>query len=143
MKRLAFVFILAQLSIAISCTSDKIFVQNENTEWWLPILQKHNLKLGAYNNFDNVFEMGMEGNSINNGICTLKVATVLIKDSRNNSYVLIEADTIYHNIREGVLDVKSGLAKVYKMDADEPLVVHKAVSKVTVGRRAGEFQFVM
>ena len=41
-------------------------------EWWQPIIQKFDLKLGASNNFDNVFLMGMDENSINNGVCTLK-----------------------------------------------------------------------
>ena len=79
----------------------------EVSEWWQPILQKHNLKLGAFNNFDNVFVMGMEGNSINNGVCTLKVATVLVKmkDSDNNDgYFLIEADSVYYDIEKGNFD---------------------------------------
>ena len=37
----------------------------EVSEWWQPILKKFNLKLGPYNNFDNVFVMGMGVNTIN------------------------------------------------------------------------------
>ena len=111
------VFLIA-LAIAISCNSEKILFQNEESEWWQPIMQKHDLKLGAYNNFDNVFEMGMEGNSINNGVCTLKVATVLIRNKANNSYMIIEADSVYHNIRTGFMEVMSGVGKVYKMNSD-------------------------
>ena len=80
------VFLFAQLAMVTSCNKEEIFIpneetfnQNEESEWWLPILQKHNIELGAYNNFGNVFDMGMEGNSINDGICTIKAATVLIK----------------------------------------------------------------
>ena len=77
------------------------------SEWWQPILQKFNLKLGAYNNFDNVFVMGMEKNSINNGVCTLKTATVLVKmkdNANNNGYFLIEADSVYYHIEKGNFD---------------------------------------
>ena len=78
--------------------TDKPFSETyEESEWWQPILQKHNLQLGAYNNFDDVFVMGMEGNSIDNGICILKAATALIKN-KDNSYMLVKADSIYYNI---------------------------------------------
>jgi hypothetical protein len=121
------------LSIAISCSTEKVLVLDETYEWWQPILQKHNLELGAYNNLGNVFEMGKEGNSINNGVCTLKVATVLIKSK--NTYLLIEADTVYHNFKEGVLDIKSGIGKVYKMDAIEPSSTLMGISYIKVGRQ--------
>ena len=110
--------ILVSLTIAVSCISEKITIQKEEAEWWQPILQKHNLKLGAYNNFDNVFVMGMEGNSINNGICTLKMATVLIRDDK--SYVIIEAEKIFHNIKENVFEIMSGVGNFYDMDCDLP-----------------------
>ena len=86
----------------------------------------------GYNNFDNVFTMGREGNTINNGICTLKVATVLVKLEDIDSYIIIEADTVYHNIAEGVLEMVSGVAKVYKMNSDvlEPSVSHMNVSRI-------------
>ena len=106
-----------------SCTTKKMLIQDENPEWWQPILKKHNLQLGAYNNFGNIIEWGMEGNSINNGICTLKAAIVLIKNG--DTYDLIEADTIHHNIQEGVLEVIFGVRKVYKMNSDLPDMVQK------------------
>ena len=84
----------------------------EESEWWQPILQKHNLELGAYNNFDDVFVMGMEGNTIDNGICILKSATALIKKN-DSSYILVEADSICYNIQEGVFDIMSGSVKTY------------------------------
>ena len=99
-------------------TVSEIILQKEELEWWQPILEKHNLKLGAYNNFDNVFVMGMEGNSINNGICTLKMATVLIRDDK--SYVIIEAEKIFHNIKENVFEIMSGVGNFYDMDCDLP-----------------------
>ena len=146
-KGAIFVFLIAQLSITTSCNKEEIIIQseesfnqyilqgnltNDESKWWLPILEKHNLKLGAYNNFGNVFEMGMEGNSINNGICTLKGATVLIKD--RDSYLLIEADIIYHNFEKGVFDIISGVGKVYQMDSElsKPSVTLMDLSKLSV-----------
>ena len=90
------------------------------SEWWQPILQKFNLKLGAYNNFDNVFVMG-EGNSTNNGVCTLKKATVLVKmkdDANNNGYFLIEADSVHFYIKEGNFDFMPFARKFSTIDAD-------------------------
>ena len=119
MRRIILASVITQLIVfsCISCTSEKIMIQKDASEWWQPILQKHNLKLGAYNNFGNVFEIGMDGNSINNGICTLKVATVVVKNRDNSRYMIIEADTVYHNIREGSIEIISGIGKIYKIDS--------------------------
>ena len=136
MKKVVLIIFSALISgmVFTSCSSnvelgtDKTFVEkNEESEWWQPILLKHNLKLGAYNNFDNVFTMGMEGNSINNGICTLKVATALIKNK--DGYILIEADCIHYNINESIFDVFSGVVKTYTTmdsDKDSPSTTGKA-----------------
>ena len=117
------VFLFAQLSLMISYGSEKTLIQNEKQEWWIPILKKHNLEPIGYNNFENVFVMGKEGNSISNGICTLKVATVLIK-GYNNTYVFINADVVHYNIKEYIFEIKSGVVKVYKMDSDKPEGIH-------------------
>ena len=145
-KGIILVFLFAQLSIATSCNKDEIVFQSEEaqileTEWWLPILQKHGLEPVAYNNFENIFAMGKGGNSVNNGICTLKVATVLIKNKEN--YCFIEADSIYYNIEKGVFDIVSGIGKIYKMDADlsKPSVIVKDLSKLTVVREDGKEKY--
>ena len=96
---------------------------HEEPEWWQPILQKFDLKLGAYNYYENVFEkgldvfeMGMEGNSVKNGISSLKVATVLLRNRNDNTYALFEADSISHNIKEGVIDFMPIAKKHYLID---------------------------
>ena len=128
MKRLVLAIIPALICgmAFTSCGSNKTEPKDEKaaemyevSEWWQPILRKHNIEPVAYNIFDNVFIMGMEENSINNGICTLKVATVLKKTS-DKSYILIKADSVYHNIKEGFFDIMSGNVQVYDMDADLP-----------------------
>ena len=144
MKRLVFLSILTATMVfaTMGCNKDEIIIQSEESlgqieesEWWQPILEKHNIQPIAYNNLGNIFEMGMEGNSINNGICTLKAATVLIKDRDN--YLIIEADKISHKIEEGVFDIVSGIGKVYQMDSDisKPSATITNLSKLTI---AGE-----
>jgi hypothetical protein len=103
----------------------------EKSEWWQPILEKFNLKLGAYNNFDNVFVMGMEENSINNGICTLKAATVLIK-GEDGSYMLFEADSVSHNIEKRTFDFMPVARKGYALDAafNEISAIHGSITRL-------------
>ena len=100
-------------------------------EWWQPILRKFNLKLSAYNNFDNVFVMGMEGNSIKNGICTLKVATALIK-GEDGSFLLFEADSVNFNIEKRTFDFMPVARKSYTLDADlnETYAVHGSITRL-------------
>ena len=136
-KGVIFAFLFAQLSIATSCNKEEVIFQSEEvqileTEWWQPILQTHGLELGSYNNYENVFAMGMGGNSINNGICTLKVATVLIRNKEN--YFFIKADRIDYNVKEGVFDIVSGVGEIYEMGSDlsKPLVRVMDLSKLTL-----------
>ena len=100
-------------------------------EWWQPILRKFNLKLGAYNNFDNVFVMGMEGNSIKNGICTLKAATALIK-GEDGSYLLFVADSVNFNIEKRTFDFMPVARKSYTLDAglNETYAVHGSITRL-------------
>ena len=142
MKKFVLMFIPALICgvVFTSCGSNKAEPKEEKavgeiqevSDWWQPILQKHNVEPVGYNNFDKVFAMGKEGNAINNGICTLKVATVLVKLEDIDSYIIIVADTIYHNIQEGVLEMEAGVAKVYKMNSDvlEPSVAHMNVNRI-------------
>ena len=143
MKKLVLMFIPALICGAVftSCGSSKAKPKAEEaadeiyevSEWWQPILEKHNLKLGAYKNFDNVFEMGMEGNSINNGICTLKAATVLIK-GEDGSYMLFEADSVYHNIEKRTFDFMPVAIKGYALDSafNEISAMHGSITRLVL-----------
>jgi len=97
----------------------------EEAEWWRPILQKFNMELGSYNYYENVFgrgldvfEMGMESNSVNDSISTLRVATVLVRSSNNNTYVLFVADSVRHNIKEGIIDFMPIAKKHSQIDSN-------------------------
>ena len=107
-------------------------------EWWQPILRKYNLKLSAYNNFDNVFVMGMEGNSIKNGICTLKAATALIK-GEDGSYLLFEADSVNFNIEKRTFDFMPNAKKSYTLDAglNETYAVHGSITRLELMEGGG------
>ena len=100
-------------------------------EWWQPILQKYNLKLGSYNNYGNVFVMGMEGNAINNGICTLKAASVLIK-GEEGGYLLFEADSVVHNIEKRTFDFLPVARKAYTLNSDlnEISTAHESITRL-------------
>ena len=154
MKRVVLMIIPALICgvVFTSFGSNKTIPKEERTisemckepEWWQPILQKFNLKLGAYNYYDNVlergldvFEMGLEGNSINDGICTLKVATVLIRNRNNNTYALFEADSISHNIKEGIIDFMPIAKKHYQINSDlrETSATHMNVTRFYLTER--------
>lgn len=93
-------------------------------EWWMPILEKHNVKMTAFNNFKNIFEMG-ETNSIdNNGVCTLTNAFMIIRDSVEN-YMIIESPLIIHDLKNEIIKANSGTIKKFKKDSnpDEPYEV--------------------
>ena len=128
MKKVVLVFISA-LICGVIFTSFGLYVTEPkevdaagvmyevSDEWWQPILQKYNLKMSAYNNFDNVFVMGMDGNSVKNGICMLKAATALIK-GEDDSYLLFEADNINFNIEKRTFDFIPVARKSFTLDAD-------------------------
>ena len=112
----------------VEATGEKYEVSDE---WWQPILRKYNLKLSAYNNFDNVFVMGMEGNSIKNGICTLKAATALIKGG-DGAYLLFEADSVSFNIEKRTFDFMPVARKAYGLDVglNETNAMHGSITRL-------------
>ena len=135
MKKFVLIFIPALICgvVFTSFGSNKTIPKEEGTisemykepEWWQPILQKFNLELGAYNYYESVFgrgldvfEMGMEGNSINDSVCILRAATVLLRNSSNNTYALFIADSIRHDIKKGIIDFMPIAKKHYQINSD-------------------------
>jgi len=128
--------VFAFLAIVISCNQEEVISEQsvEQTEWWHPILQKHNLKPVAFNNFERVFEMG-EYNSINNGVCTLENGVAIIKvNDGSMDYMMIVASHIEHDIENNILKMGSGLAKGYYMDTDlaEPIITMSGDMEMTL-----------
>ena len=77
--------------------------------------------------------MGMEGNSIKDGICTLKAATVLIKGQGGaREFMLIEADSINFNIEKRTFDFMPVARKAYTLDAglNESSAMHGSLTRL-------------
>jgi hypothetical protein len=91
------------------------FLNNMKKEWWYPIMQKHNKEPMRFNNFHNILEMG-DGNSIDNGICTLTNAYVIVRDSADN-YTIIESPLLYHDFKNETIKANSGTLKKYKKNS--------------------------
>lgn len=125
-----FPFILL-LTVAFAFSSNAMSLSLTN--WWEPILEKHNLEIVGYNNFGDVFEMG-DTNSIEDGVSNLTNATMIIK-GKSGEYFIIQANSIEHNIKTGALNVDWGVIKRYSnIDADvsKPLVSGSGEMRINV-----------
>lgn len=127
-RKIAAIPLFLILTITLSFSQE--IKQKENgmnfqNEWWYPILKKHKVEPSGFNNFKNIFEMG-EGNSIDNGICTLTNAFMIIKDSIDN-YMIIESPLITHDFKNEIIKANSGTIKMYKKNSNssEPYEVYK------------------
>ena len=127
-RRIAIIPLVFLLAVTLTfsqktISSDSLF-KFEN-EWWLPILEKHGKEILAFNNFEQIFEMGEE-NSINNGICTLKNAYLIIRDSLDN-YMIIESPLVYHDFNNEIIRTNSGTIMKFHKDSDpnKPLEKYK------------------
>ena len=101
------------------------FMNNMKKEWWYPIMQKHNKEPMRFNNFRNIFEMG-DGNSIDNGVCKLTNAFMIIKDSADN-YMIIESPLLFHDFKNEIIKANAGTIKKFKKDSNpnEPYEVYQ------------------
>ncbi len=116
------VFLILALTLTFSQEPKQIGnAMNFENEWWYPILVKHNKVPSGFNNFRNIFEMG-ENNSINDGVCTLTNAYVIIRDSIDN-YLIIESPLLYHDFNRELLITNSGTMKMYRKDSLVPYTV--------------------
>ena len=107
--------LVALLFYFISCSKksdniDNINIDN-NTAWWSSILTKHNITPEAYNNFENVFEMGTK-NSINNRIVTLENATFIIKTSKDG-YIILKSPLAYHDLDKNTIEGDVGTYETF------------------------------
>jgi hypothetical protein len=115
-------FFFIAISLTFSQDNKKTGIwTNFEKEWWYPILQKHNKVPSGFNNFRNIFEMG-EKNSINDEVCTLTNAYVIIRDSLDN-YMIIESPLLYHDFKRELIITNSGTWKMYKKDSPMPYSV--------------------
>ena len=116
------------LAITLSFSQEKDFMNfsmDFDSEWWFPILKKHNKEITAFNNFEYVFEMG-DKNSINDGICTLENAYLIVRDTLDN-YMIIESPLVYHDFNNETIKASSGTIMKFHKDSDpnEPIEKYK------------------
>jgi len=88
---------------------------NSENEWWIPILVKHNVTMKGSNHFNSIFEMG-DTNSVNNSVCTLTNAFVILRDKSGN-YSIIESPLLIHDFKKELIITNEGTMKVYKKDS--------------------------
>ena len=109
-KRLVTIPLFLILAAVLTlCEKDKTDVVNPDdsvvhiaNDWWKPILEKHDIKPIAYNNFEYVFEMG-SANSISNGVVTLKDAFFLIRNG-SDEYIFIRSPLAYHDLEKNMIE---------------------------------------
>jgi len=123
-RKIAAITVFLMLALTLTFSQEPKQIGNAmdfENEWWYPILVKHSKVPSGFNNFRNIFEMG-ENNSINDGVCTLTNAYVIIRDSIDN-YLIIESPLLYHDFNRELLITNSGTMKMYKKDSLVPYTV--------------------
>ena len=127
-RKIAIVPLVLVLAITLTFSQEnepKNSSMNFDNEWWVPILKKHNKEVLAFNNFENIFEMG-EKNSINDGICTLENAYIIIRDTLDN-YMIIESPLVYHDFNNEIIKTNSGTMLKFHKDSDPDKPIEKYI----------------
>jgi hypothetical protein len=86
-------------------------LMNYQNEWWYPILIKHKIEPGAFNNFENIFETGTK-NSINNRVVTIENAIFIIK-YKTNDYTILKSPLAFHDLKMKSISGAEGTYKTY------------------------------
>jgi len=89
-------------------------LKNFDKEWWYPIIEKHKIEPHAFNNFENVFEMG-SSNSIKNRTVTLTDALFIIKE--NDGYWILKSPLAYHDLDKNTISADEGVVETFKYDS--------------------------
>lgn len=118
-KRLAVIPLFIVLAVIISCSQEtktadtelEEEVVNQQDEWWIPILERHNIEIAAYNNFEYVFEMG-SSNSIKDGVVSLTDALFIIRNE-GEQYTILRSALAYHNLETNTIEGLEGTIDIY------------------------------
>jgi beta-lactamase regulating signal transducer with metallopeptidase domain len=122
-RKIAIVPLVSLLACMLSFSQENLQKEggmNIEEEWWVPVLEKHNIEPKAFNNFENVFEMG-SSNSINNGVVTLKDAFFVIR-SDGGEYTFLRSPLAYHYLDANIIEGEYGTLEAYnsKNESLEP-----------------------
>ncbi len=99
----------------INQQTDIVF--NYQDEWWYPILKKHNVVPGGFNNFERIFEMGTK-NSINDRVVTLENAFILSRPD-NSGYFIIKSPLVYHDLDKNTIKGEDGIIEMYNLTSGD------------------------
>jgi len=118
-RRIAIVPLVFLLAVTLTfsqktISSDSLF--NFDSEWWYPIIEKHNIEILAFNNFQDVFEMGTS-NSIDNRIVTLTDALFIIREK--NGYKILKSPLAYHDLDKNIINGDEGVMETFKYDSED------------------------
>lgn len=99
---------------------------NYDKEWWYPILEKHKIEPRAFNNFENIFEMG-SSNSIENRIVTLTDALFIIRQT--DGYWILKSPSAYHDLDKNTISGGEGVVETFKYDSEDTSPIEKSTYK--------------
>lgn len=118
-RRIAIVPLVSLLAVTLTFSQKTISsdsLSNFDSEWWYPIIEKHNIEILAFNNFQDVFEMGTS-NSINNRIVTLTDAFFIIRE--NDGYMILKSPLAYHDLDKNTISGDEGVMERFKYDSED------------------------
>lgn len=75
--------------------ADMSLTDFNGSEWWLPILEKENVEVLAFNNFEKVFEMGTR-NEITDRRVRLENAFIILKVDNEGGYLILTSPVAMH-----------------------------------------------
>ena len=102
-----------------------------NNEWWNPLLQKHNIKLLAFNNYKTIFEMGQKCEVANNNV-NIEDATVILLDKKANTYSVVKADTVMRDIQDKTIKATNDVTIMCYNYSNDSLMIRIESSEVTI-----------
>jgi beta-lactamase regulating signal transducer with metallopeptidase domain len=139
LRKIAIVPLVLILTITLSYSQKNIpkeSLKNFEKEWWYPILQIHNIKPSAFNNFDRVFETG-SNITIENQTVTLTDAIFIVKRG-NDRYSIIKSPLAYHDLGKNIIKGGKATVETYSLDLEKIVQMEKKVFNISFDLQIGE-----
>lgn len=83
-------------------------------DWWRPILAQHEITPKAYNNFENIFEMGSTNSIDENNVVTLSDALFVIRQDKS-SYAILRSPLATHDLETGIISGEEGILESFNL----------------------------
>ncbi|MGV8096911.1 MAG: M56 family metallopeptidase [Mangrovibacterium sp.] len=124
-RKITIVPLVLILAVSLTFSQENLSkesLKNFDKEWWYPIIEKHKIEPQAFNNFENVFEMG-SSNSIENGIVTLTDALFIIRE--NYGYMILKSPLAYHDLDKNTISADEGVVETFKDNSPSMIISYK------------------